>query len=293
MILDRKFEVFFTTAEVGSFSQAAYRLSLSQSAVSFHINSLETELGVKLFNRRGRTISLTQEGEFLFDQGKKLVEHVERLKSLLSVDSEKITKRIRMGSDTPTCVYILPSVISEYSKREPGVIFSYRHLHRYELVERLLAKELDIAMVGVAMRHKKLSSFPCFNDEIVLVGPASSERKTITLSRLKSEPLVLVGNDEGLELLLRRELARKGAPLKEMNIFVEVDDLALAKNFVQAGLGYTFLPRVTIRNELDCGLLKEVRVRGLNLKRQTYIIIPRESPSKKVVADFLDFMAGK
>ena len=63
MIIDKKVQVFLAVAEANSFSRAARRLGLSQSSVSFHVDSLERELGVSLFERRGRTIALTEEGD--------------------------------------------------------------------------------------------------------------------------------------------------------------------------------------------------------------------------------------
>lgn len=74
MILDKRLRVFLAVADSGSFSRAGRQLSLSQSVVSFHVHALEEGLGVSLFLRKGRTISLTPEGKVLHAQGKRLAQ---------------------------------------------------------------------------------------------------------------------------------------------------------------------------------------------------------------------------
>ena len=103
MILDKKMQIFLAVAETGSFSQASKKFSLSQSVISFHIDTLEQDLGVRLFERHGRMISLSQEGEYLFQEGKKLALSARQLEDSFSEHSSILARYIRVAGCTLTC----------------------------------------------------------------------------------------------------------------------------------------------------------------------------------------------
>ncbi len=292
MILDQKFRVFLAVAREGSFSRAAWRLGLSQSSVSFHVGALEKELGLKLFNRRGRFIALTVEGRALLEEGEKLARRAERLEEQFFRDSALIPKRLRLGSDSLTCAFTLPRALACFREAHPDLVFSYEHMDPDSLVEGLLEGTLDVALMGLPPRHRKLLVEPCFQDEIVLVFQAGRAEPEIAPGELEKLPLLAAKGDPGLELLLRRGLEEAGAPLRKLRVFMEIEGLAVVKNFILAGLGGAFLPRVTVQRELDSGEMAETRVRGLRLERRTSLVHSREGSPGEAVSSFLEFVRG-
>jgi DNA-binding transcriptional LysR family regulator len=290
MILDKRMRVFLAVAESGSFSRAARQLSLSQSVVSFHIHGLEEELGVRLFRRQGRSISLTREGEVLYREGRRLAQSVRQLEDRFAAESEAIAQRISLAGDALTCAFTLPWTLAGFRQDNPDVVYSYEHLDEEELLDRLLSGELDVALVGHPVKHRKLKAQACFRDEIILVVRPGSAPKRIKPERLRELPLIWSTNDRGLELLLSRELAGAGIALKDLNVFMEVENLPILKTFVRAGVGVAFLPRLAVADEIGFGLLAETKVRGLKLERTNYIVHRKERRPREVVTKFLDFV---
>ncbi|PKO23256.1 MAG: hypothetical protein CVU38_04990 [Chloroflexi bacterium HGW-Chloroflexi-1] len=290
MILDKKIEVFLAIAEAGSFSRASRQLSLSQSVVSFHVDTLEKELGVSLFRRQGRTIALTPEGELLYQEGKKLVQEARRLEDVFAEHSATIAQRIHLAGDALTCAFTLPWTLAAFREAYPNVLFTYQHLTRDTLLEKLLSSELDLALVGCPVQHRKLAIQECFRDEIILVAAPDKAPDRIVLDDLRHLPLLWVTNDRGLEFVLSRSLSEAGLPLKNLNICMEVEDLPILKTFVRAGLGLAFLPRLAVADELRFELLKAVPVEGLALERTTYLVYRKEKQPREVVARFLEFI---
>lgn len=290
MILDRKMQVFLAVAEMGSFSRASRKLSLSQSVISFHIETLEKELGVTLFHRRGRTIALTEEGELLYREGKKLAHEVQRLEGALASRSANIAQRICLAGDALTCAFTLPWTLAAFREAYPDVLFTYQHLDPDTIVEKLVGGELDIALVGHPIRHRKLAIQGCFRDEIVLIAAPDRAPDRIVLDDLRRLPLLWITSDRGLELLLSRRLSEVGLPPKDLNIFMEVEDLPILKTFIRAGIGFAFLPSLTVADELHFGLLKTVMVEGLVLERMTFLVYRKDKHLRDVVARFLDFV---
>ncbi|MFO3797438.1 MAG: LysR substrate-binding domain-containing protein, partial [Anaerolineales bacterium] len=273
-----------------SFSRASRKLSLSQSVVSFHIEALEKELGVTLFRRQGRTIALTREGKLLYEEGKKLAQEAQRLEDAFASHSATIAQRIYLGGDALTCAFTLPWTLAAFREAYPDVLFTYQHLDREAIVEKLISGELDMALIGHPIQHRKLMAQECFRDEIILVAAPDKAPDKITLNDLRHLPLLWVTSDRGLELLLNQRLSEAGLPPKNLNIFMEVEDLPILKTFIRAGVGMAFLPQLTVADELRFELLKAVTVEGLALERMTYLVYRKEKQPREVVTRFLDFV---
>ncbi len=290
MMLDQKIKVFLTVAEAGSFSRASRKLSLSQSVISFHIDALEKELGVSLFCRQGRKITLTREGKLLYQEGKKLALEAQRVEKVFANHATAIAQRIYLAGDALTCAFTLPWTLAAFRENHPDVLFNYQHLDYETLLEKLVKGELDMALVGHPVQHRKLYIQECFQDRIILVAAPDKFPDRITLDDLRRLPLLWITSDRGLELVLNQRLSERGLPLKNLNIFMEVESLSILKTFIRAGVGLAFLPQLTVADELEFGLLKAVSVEGLTLERTTYLIYRKEKEPRTVVTRFLEFV---
>jgi DNA-binding transcriptional LysR family regulator len=241
VILEKKIEVFLAVADAGSFSRAARRLSLSQSAVSFHVDTLERELGTSLFRRQGRTISLTPEGELLHQETRRLAQEARRVEDVFSEQSASIAQRIRLAGDALTCAFTVPWDLAAFQERYPEVIFTYERLPQDELVEKLVSGELDMGFVGYRIRHRKLATQVCIRDEIILVGAPDRVPDRVMLEELGGLPLLWVTNDRGLELLVSQKLSDAGLPMWKLNIVMEVGPAHL-EDLRASGTGAGFPP---------------------------------------------------
>jgi DNA-binding transcriptional LysR family regulator len=293
MILDKRMKVFLATAEAGGFSRAARKLSLSQSVVSFHIKTLERDLGVELFRRQGRSISLTPEGELLFEEGQKLAREARRIEDAFSAQAEEIAQRVRIAGDALTCAFTLPWALCAFREGHPDVVFAYEHLGEADLISGLVAGDVDVGLAGHPVQHRKLVTHACFKDNIVLVGHPETAPDTISIERLGEAPLIWDTSDRGLELLLSRSLPKAGLPLKELNIRMEIGDLPILKTFVRAGAGMAFLPHMAVADELRFGVLKTVDTQGLTLERVNYLVHRRETKPRPVVEALVDFVESR
>jgi DNA-binding transcriptional LysR family regulator len=293
LILDKKLQIFLAVAETASFSQASKKFSLSQSVISFHIDSLETELGVRLFDRRGRMITLTPEGEYLFEEGKRLALAARKLEDSFSEHSEKIARFVRVAGCTLTCAYTLPMALTDFRNGHHDVLFSFSTLTQDDLMEQLVGEELDVGFVGHPTHHHKLTSRECFHDEIILIGKPKLFPDHLSPLELSNFPLLWINGDRGLDLLLRKQLPEAGALIKNLNIFTEVEDLSVLKNFLRAGLGIAFLPRITVADELHHRLLKEIPVEGLDLSRKTYMLYRKNRDHREIVSEFIQFVENR
>ena len=291
LIIDKKIQVFLTVAEHCSFSKAARHLSMSQSVVSFHVVSLERDLGITLFERKGRTISMTREGEILYNQGRRIALEARKLEDEFSNHSKSMAQRVYFGSDAVTCSYTLPPLLSQFRLLHPDFAFSYQHCDQDSMIDLLVDGELDICLASNLVRHKKLTSNIFYHDNIILVGHPDKKDNTIRIGDISDLELLWLSCDLGLDKAVRKKMRDIGIMLKDLNIMMDVDDLSLLKNFLKAGTAMAFLPRITVEDDIKYGSLIEIPVEGLSITRQTYLLHLKDKTLRDSVRTFQQFVS--
>lgn len=294
MILDQKVRIFLKVARDGGFRKAARGLGLSQSSVSFHIHKLEAELDVQLFRRQGRTISLTREGRFLFEELESLEREARRVENSFALHSNVLGRQIRVGSNTLACPYTLPWVIQSFSQEHPELVFTYKHMgNEQELMELLVVGDLDVGIFGHPVRHRKLAVHRCYESEIVLAASPTLGVEQVEASELSELPIVLENSDRGLELAIAQGLRTLGLSLKDLRIVIECDNLPLIQTFVQAGLGAAFLPRIAVLDQLKSGALSEIQVPSLEMKQAVVLAHSKSAPANPNTVRFIEFVESR
>ena len=194
----RHLRYFVCVAEEASVSKAALRVNICQPALSRQIRDLETELGVRLFDRVGRRIRLTAEGEDLLRQSRDVLAHaasfVERARSLVS----GMTGVLRVGATPQTMQSVLAGFLPKFQRARPNVDVRLTEdggVRLYELVER---GDLHLALSGI-LTGGHLERRPLFPIRVLAVtaGPRWKRRTTIEVTELASEPLLLLSRDFG------------------------------------------------------------------------------------------------
>ncbi|MBT3231684.1 MAG: LysR family transcriptional regulator [Calditrichaeota bacterium] len=290
MLIDKKMIVFMTVAESCSYSLASRKLSLGQSVLSHHVDTLEKELKVSLFCRKGRNIELTPEGEVLYQEGKKLLTVARQTEDSFSTMSNQIARKINLAGDALTCSFTLPWMLAEFKKQHEDVNFTFKHLCADDIIDGIIAGDVDMALVGHPLSHRRLTVEPCFHDEIILVGSATQAPKSMELGELKKTPIFWITNDHGLDLLLRQKLKENGIPVKDLNVFMEVEELSILKTFIKAGVGYAFVPRLSVEDEIQNNALREIEVKGLTLERVNYRMFLKTKHTREIVSEFIEFI---
>ena len=292
-MLDQKLHVFIAVTETGSVTKAALRMGLSPSVISFHLDNLEKDLGVPLFSRRGRNLSLTEEGAFFYQHAAKLQKEALATRRKLSQFSQSITRRIRLAGDTLTCTYRMPYALAMFKQKINDVQFFYHDTPAEAAVEQVLAEEIDLAFVGTRVRNKKLNVQVCYQDTVVLVGSLrqGAAPDGIQAVDIPRYPLLWYNADAGLEQTLRKGLAKAGLHPNKLTIFMETDNMPVLLNFVKAGMGYAFLPLATVEEDLKTGVLTRVQVRGVSLTHVSYRVSLKTLEHNPLLKQFVEFLA--
>ncbi len=282
MELGARLRAFSAFVRRRSFVGAADELRISQPAVSQHLAEMERELGVKLVDRRAR--SLTPAGELL-------ASHVLRAEALLAQGAACV-RALRepasgelsvLASGTPG-TYVLPQVVAQFQEAHPGVRISFGIDTAKAVVDAIRAHRAEIGVVGAFLPAPEIDAEPLIEDEIVIVGPPALARKK--LSRDQIEELAWISREEGSGTSALGE-----ALVGELGIIPQrrlaLPSWEAIKLAVRSGCGIAALSRLAITDELAAGSLVILPVAAAKLRRRFSVIRVRDATLTPAAQQFI------
>ncbi|ADY72769.1 transcriptional regulator, LysR family [Desulfurobacterium thermolithotrophum DSM 11699] len=270
----RQLEVFSKVFELKSFSKAAEKLRISQPTVSAHIQNLEDELGIKLFDRMGRKILPTLEARILYRHAVELLKKKEEaLSELLSV-TKKSKGTLKLAVSNIPGDYLIPHILLKLKHLMPEVVVQVEIFDSKKVIKQLkeVIPEYDIGFVGSLITDQKLEYKKILDDEIVLIAPPYYNSEKMTLEDFKKLPLLIREEDSGTRIAVERALKEKGISSLSLNITAFLGSNTAIKEAVKKGVGFGLVSKYSIKEELDCNKLKTIKIEGLSIKRSFYAV---------------------
>ncbi|KOS68208.1 LysR family transcriptional regulator [Lysinibacillus contaminans] len=252
----RHFVTFKKIIEMGSFTQAAENLGYTQSTVTSHIHALEEHLGAPLFDRMGRKISLTDIGNKLLPYTQEILDTYGKIESITS-DGEEMSGELKIAAPESLTVYRLEPILREFRKKFPHVSISLTNATCGDNKKAILNGSADLAFVMLPqMQDSDLIVHPLLDEPIVLVGSPDCLLNIID-ERYKNQKIseCLITNEK--ECSYRRIFEEY---LGEQRIIpsstMELWSIEAIKRCVMSGLGISYLPLMTVKEEIQEGTLK-------------------------------------
>lgn len=284
---------FLEVARSQSFSRAADELHLTQPTVSSGVGELERSLDVKLFNRSGRSISLTMEGRLLLS-------YAEQIHDLTTEAQDRIHRRdvepgesFRFGAVDAAVIYLLPEVFETYHTRFPQVDISVQVDASRFLVDDLLRGRSEFGVITLPFIHPKIDTLTLHEDALALVvgsGHTLAGRKRVKLEEVARETLILFHEGSVSRKPVDEHLAEAGLSPRRV---MEMSSPEAMRKLVEAGVGVSFLPSMTVRESVEAGTLKELSVVGVRMKRRIGLAWRKGRYFSPAIQAFLDLVAGQ
>jgi len=240
---------FLATADRGSFSAAAEELRLAQPSVSEQVRLLEAELGVALFVRAGRTLTLTEAGRTLRRHAGRVLAAVEEARTAVAEVRQVLTGTVTIGVFGTASYYLVGEVIEGFSRRHPGVRVRLVGENSAQVVEDVRAGRLEAGLVVLPVDDEGLDVRPLRSDEVLYASARLRRlREPATLEHVASVPLVLAFATHVVRDPTRRQLAeraqRAGLAIEPA---IEVEDLETALDIAARGLADTVISAAVAR----------------------------------------------
>ena len=256
----RQISALVAIADHGSFSAAAKALFTVQSNVSAHIGKLERDLGVQLIDRA--TGELTDEGLLVVERGRRILREMDEIAADLSALDDVVSGETRIGVIGTTGRWLMPQFLTDLREAHPNVRPLISEGGTSSLLPRLVAGQLDAAIVHLPVDDKELTVKTLFAEDLVLLvhtnHPWSSFR-TLPINRLGEHPLLLPPRSAALRRIINRAAEASGVSLA---VQAEIDGVRLMASLAFEGFGAAIVPATAIPRWLK-GDFKRIEVPGL------------------------------
>jgi LysR family transcriptional regulator, nitrogen assimilation regulatory protein len=277
----RQIRYFIAIAEKGGLSAASEVVHIAQPALSTQIANLEAELGVKLFERHGRGVKLTQAGSTF-------LRHAYIIRDQIAAARQEVTESLPepsgivyaglpMTTSNVLAVPIIEYVRNAYPKVDLRIVDGMSG----DVGTWLIEGRLDVAVLYEAHNSVASSAVPLIEDELFLIGldgPELGGLDQIAFNELGRFPQIASSDQHALRRLLDDTAARQRAPL---NYIQTIDSIPQLRELVLRGIGYTILPRIAFADLPHGGRLKFVPIRNPDLRLRSWLALtPRREPSR-------------
>jgi DNA-binding transcriptional LysR family regulator len=285
----RQLEVFLGVAQAKSFSRAAERIHLSQPTLSEHMRELEEELGVRLFVRHPRSVSLTEAGRIFGDYATRVVATLAAGRQALAELNGLQQGSLVVGASTTPGTYVLPALIARFRQAYPGITVALRIANSRIVEERVRDGDVDVAVIGGHMLGpgERCVAAGIVDELRLIVSAKHPIGETISRAKLSREPLLIREEGSATRQVTERALREAGITVRPA---MELDHTETIKRAVVAGLGIAFVSRYAIEDEVRAGRLRVVGVEKLKIRRHFHVIHDERRPLSASARAFVDFL---
>lgn len=292
MMTFSQLRTFEAVARLNSFSRAADELFLTQPAVSAQVVALENALKLKLFDRVGKTFTITESGKVVLRCAEDLHGRVQQMQTELDELSKLHRGSLRIGASHVVGMYLFPEILSRFREQYPLVELVVRVQSSRQVIDMLLRGELDIGVIaeGNAVSDDRIAVKPIMDDELIVIAPPQhqiAEAGSITPSDLSHMPFVFPARDSASGESILDQVHAAGVSLHSV---LEFGNVGAVKKAVEAGMGISIVSRFAVMRELQDGRLQSVEVQGLKFKRHVSLCWHNNRPFSKLTTAFVHFI---
>jgi len=278
---------FVAVVENGSFSEAARALGVSQPAVTMQVQSLESDVGATLLDRRYRRVDLTEAGRSLMPHALRVLEQLEQARDEISALSGTVSGRLTIAASTTPGVYVIPRLLGAFLAENPEVGVTIAVHDTAAVVEAVESGRAQLGVTGATVRGARVSFDELGTDELVLIAPPASplfDRTGLALSSLADETWVMRESGSGTRQVAEKVLSGQGLDPQELRVAVELGTGEAIVSAVEGGLGISVVSRFVATKALTLGTVRELTVSGLPVTRPFYAVTPKGTATRAAAA---------
>lgn len=284
----REISTFLQVAQYQSFSKAARHLGYSQAAVTIQIKQLEQELGVHLFDRIGKQISLTHQGQVFYQYAVSIRNDLERAKNAVS-DPSTLSGKLCLGTIESICASIFPDLLAEYHRLHPEVTISIVTDSPGVLLDRMNENTIDIVyLLDRRIYDNRWCKTLEEPEENIFVASPDHElalvKRELELDEVLRFPFFLTEKDASYRHMLEQYLASINRFVKP---FLEIGNTEFIIHMLLKNTGISFLPKFTVQRELQQKQLTALNVRGFQMQTWRQIFYHKNKWVTREMQEFL------
>lgn len=285
-------KVFQSVATEKSFSRAAEKLLRTQPAVSLAVQRLEAELGERLIDRSGKELLLTDAGKIVFDFARRFENLGAEMSNALAEMRDNASGVLSVGANESTSLYLLQHIVN-YRRLYPKVKVRVRRSLSSKIPQQLIDGELELGVISFDPQDDRLIGQVIYTDHLAFVVSPEHRfgaRESVSITELGMETFVAHNVLSPYREIVLREFQRHRVAL---NMDVEMPTVETIRRMVQRNEGVAFLPRLCVEQEVESGLLHEVRIEELSVDRKIHLVYPAKRALSHAAKAFLEVVKAQ
>ncbi|HEX2833137.1 MAG TPA: LysR family transcriptional regulator [Thermoanaerobaculia bacterium] len=283
----RQLEMFRAVVEAGSFTGAAQRLHISQSAISRQLQLLEKELGTLLLRRTGRGVTVTPEGHLLLSAANRIWRDLQEVVAQISDTQNMQSGSISLGGGMTVCLHILPRLLKKFRTMYRNVDLRITTGTAPDLLQQLREHDVDLLLLTLPIYGPDLEVVPVLKEEMIVVSAKNhplSRARVVEAKTLARYPLILFESGSNTRKVVDEFFQDAQMPV---NVVMETENVEIIKAMVANGLGVTVLPYGALAADLRAGRFAWARIRGHRLYRHTGWVYLKGAHRPKAIQEVL------
>ncbi len=286
-------KIFCDLADLRSFSKTAEKHLLSQSAISQQLAQLELAHKCQLIDRKKRPIELTTAGQLLYKASKDMLDRYEQLKSELNALNASAGSRINVAAIYSIGMHTLPDYVKKFMVSYPDVNVHIEYFSAVKIYELVLAGDIDVGLVAVPKRDKRLDVYDFEAEPLVLAcspkHPLSSQSR-VDIHQLQFEKFIAFEKNLPTRVWIDGILERYNIMVQPV---MEFDNVETTKRAVEINAGICILPEATLLQEVSTGTIKAIPFSNEKFVRPTGIVVRKGKILSQAGRYFIELLRKK
>jgi DNA-binding transcriptional LysR family regulator len=290
----KQLEVFVAVAETLSFSKGAEKTCITQSTASQHIQGLEEELGIRLFDRGRGGALLTEAGKLFFGRANRILSECDESRSAVRrfLGMEDVVLKVGASNIPGTC--LIPASLGKFQAACPRVRLEVTQGDSKSVVQQLVTEEIELGFIGGRYDDERVHFEEMGEDTIVCAVVRDRSTKTgLSQAELCKVPLVVREQGSGTQKAVYEALAKTWINRESLRIVAVLGSNEAVKRALLEGAGYAFVSSMSIGEELANGSLTTVRIPGLKITRKFYAAYRSGRELSPAATAFLSLMLSR
>lgn len=281
-------QIFLKIVETESITKASEELFLTQPAVSIQLKNFQDQFEIPLTEIIGRKIYITDFGKEIAAAAKNILEQVSEINNKTLAYKGKLTGKLKI-SVVSTGKYVMPFFLTDFIRKYPDIDLTMDVTNKKSVIESTEKNEVDFALVSILPDNLAIEKIDLLQNKLYLVG-RTIDLKNLNIkskSNIEKLPLIFRENGSGTRYTMEKYIKKNNIILRKK---MELTSNEAVKQALIAGLGYSIMPIIGIKNEILNKSLEIIPIKGLPIKTTWSLIWLKGKKHSPVASEFLDYL---
>jgi DNA-binding transcriptional LysR family regulator len=275
--------IFLKITQTLSITKSAEQLNLTQPAISIQLKNFQQQFDYPLVEIIQKKIYVTALGKEIAFAAESIINQVDNINYKSQNFKNNLAGHLKIAI-VSTGKYIMPYFLADFLKQNKSVDLTMDVTNKSKVISSLLQNEVDFALVSILPESIQVEKFDLIENELFLVGNKAASQEMKLDKNIENHPFIFREEGSGTRQVMEKFIHKNKLQIKKK---IELTSNEAVKQAIIAGLGYSIMPLIGIRNEIESGLLKIIPIKGLPIQTTWRLIWLKEKRLSPIAESYL------